>query len=476
MCTFDVCFLNMEARKLESAKARKWLLGEYTGSPQRFIGVITSLFLFVCSALAQTYTVTGGGHVPLMAENNTVSRIQVYLVYGMEGVQVSFTSPSTSHQWYRYRTRALDDSEPVASTQNGSTSFITPVAEGYGYYVKENETIGMNNFVWIINYQPNEVFLRNMRLSTQVDECIAVSFDGDAAIPDMNYFTPAGVQTKLNRTFELSFTTLQWDEKQKRFLSLPFTKSFNTHPFSTTFPLHATDPMLLADTEITLKGDLFARHFGVEKTISMSYKAKAIQVYADTALLSVGTGNVSDSDEDLCAPAVFRFNAYANTPVASRFVWKIFNRDEPEKMLIQHNGNELEYTFNRAGTFTARLEVSDRTGTCSNEGEEDHEFRITITETEMTIPNAFSPGATPGINDVFKVRYKSVVRFQGWIFNRWGTELFHWSDPAQGWDGTYRGKYVPAGAYYYVIEYTGTDGKKRTKTGDINVFRGRDGN
>jgi len=77
------------------------------------------------------------------------------------------------------------------------------------------------------------------------------------------------------------------------------------------------------------------------------------------------------------------------------------------------------------------------------------------------------------MNDIFKVRFKSVVSFQGWIFNRWGTELFHWSNPAQGWDGRYRGQYVPAGAYYYLIEYTGTDGKKRTKTGDVNVFRGR---
>jgi len=230
----------------------------------------------------------------------------------------------------------------------------------------------------------------------------------------------------------------------------------------------------LADTELTLKGDLFARHFGVEKSIAIPYQAKAIQVYADTLLLSSGTGNVSGAEDELCAPAVFRFTGIANMPVASRFEWKIYNSDEPGKMLIQYHGAELEYTFNRAGSFIARLEVSDRTGLCSNEDNEDHEFRIDITETEMSIPNAFSPGTTPGVNDIFKVRYKSVVAFQGWIFNRWGTEMFHWSDPSQGWDGKYKGAYVPAGAYYYLIEYTGTDGKKRSKKGDINVFRGKE--
>ena len=439
---------------------------------RRFIGLLTFI-LIVSSVFAQTYNVTGSGHTPLLAENNTGGRIQVYLVYSMEGVQINYTSSSSSHQWYRYRTRALDDSEPVASTQNGTTSVVTNPEEGYGYYVKENENIGMNYFVWIINYSRYEFSIQNMRISPNMDECIGVSFEGEADMPDMIYNVPSGTPTQLNRTFELNYETLRWDESQKWFLPLSFTKTFNTHPFSTTFPLHSDDPMLLADTEITLKGDLFARHFGVEKSFSIPYQAKAIQVYADTTIVSIGSNNMAGSDDDFCAPVEIRFNAYANLPVASRFVWKIYNSDDPEKLLIQYNGAELDYTFRRAGTFIAQLEVSDRTGLCSNEENEDHSFQISITETEITIPNAFSPGTTPGKNDVFKVRFKSIDRFQGWIFNRWGTELFHWTDPNLGWDGKYRGNYVPAGAYYYVIEYTGTDGKKRTKTGDINVFRGR---
>ena len=134
----------------------------------------------------------------------------------------------------------------------------------------------------------------------------------------------------------------------------------------------------------------------------------------------------------------------------------------------------MEHTFNNNGTFLVKLEVNSA-GMCSNEEDEEEQrtFTISITETEMEVPNAFSPGTTPGINDIFKVRYKSVIKFQGWIFNRWGNELFHWTDPEQGWDGKYRGKYVAPGAYYYFIEYTGTNGKNRKKKGEINVFRGR---
>jgi gliding motility-associated-like protein len=441
----------------------------------RIVRRFAVVFIFttlVCRLFAQSYQVTGGAFAPLLAENNTTARIQIYLVYGMSNVQLSYTSSSTTHQWYRYRMRALDDSERVTSTQNGTTSFVTNPEEGYGYYVRENENIGMNQFVWIMDYRNYEFFIRSLHLAPNMDECIAIGFDGDADAPDMVYYTPAGTQTTLRRTFELNYETLRWDASQRRFLPEFFTKTFNTHPFSTTFPLHSDDPKLLADTELTLKGDLFARHFGVEKSISIPYQAKALQVYADTLIVS-SASNDFELDEVFQAPTVILFQAYANLPVASRVVWKIYNSEYPDNLLVNFSGAEVEYTFNRAGTFIARLEVSDRTGTCALEADEEYIFIIQITETELTIPNAFSPGTTPGINDIFKVRYKSLIDFKGWIFNRWGTELFHWTDPSQGWDGKYRGQYVPAGAYYYLIEYTGTDGRRRKRTGDVNVFRGR---
>lgn len=439
-------------------------------SKKRRIGGLLAMLLFVCTMAAQQYSVTGGRGVPLMAVDNTSHRIQVYLVYGMENVQISFTSSSTSHQWYRYRTSALNDAEKVASTQTGTTSTITNVEAGYGYYV-EAANLVEQRYIWITDYSQHEFNIRSLTVSSNVDPCVAISFDGDADITDMIYYTPSGSQEMIKRQFELSYETLEWNEAMKRFSPLPFTKTFDTNPLTTSFPIHSDDPLILTDTDITLTGDLFARHFGVEKSITISYDAKAIEVHADTLIVSAGSSSMSVSEEELCAPAVIQFKAYANMPVASRFVWKIYNSERPDNLLVNYNAEEVEYTFDRAGTYVARLEVSDRSGTCFNNEDEDHTFTIHITETEMVIPNAFSPGCTPGINDIFKVRYKSIVRFSGRVFNRWGNELFHWTDPSQGWDGKYRGKYVPAGPYYYVIEYTGTDGKKRTKRGDINVYR-----
>ncbi|MDR2679678.1 MAG: gliding motility-associated C-terminal domain-containing protein [Tannerella sp.] len=440
---------------------------------RRKFSLLIAALLFTCILPAQQieyYKVTGGRGVPVLADDNTNHRIQVYLVYGMENVQISYTSSSTSHQWCRYRTKPdFNNPEYIPSVQNGTTSTITDVEDGWGYYVDEGS---MRRYVWIIDYRKYEFDIRSLRIAPDFEECIGIRFDGDADVEDMIYYTPTGTPEKVKRVFELSYETLIWDESTKRFSPEQVLKTFDTHPFATSFtPASSSElnfPLVLKDTEIRLTGDLFARHFGVEKSATIPfYEAKAIELHADTTITySVSGGNVEVLPEELQAPAEITFRAYANTPVASLFTWRIFKDGNPAPEVI-FNAEELFYTFNREGKYRITLEVSNRSGGCLKE----YSVDIAITETVMEIPNAFSPGTTPGINDIFRVKYKSVMNFRGWIFNRGGTELFHWSDPSQGWDGKYRGKYVPAGAYYYLIEYTGTDGKKRVKKGDVNVFR-----
>ncbi len=75
------------------------------------------------------------------------------------------------------------------------------------------------------------------------------------------------------------------------------------------------------------------------------------------------------------------------------------------------------------------------------------------------------------MNDIWKVGYRSLLDFKCWIFDRYGNEIYYFTDPNSGWDGTYRGKKVDPGVYYYVIEATGADDKKYKKGGDINIIR-----
>jgi gliding motility-associated-like protein len=81
--------------------------------------------------------------------------------------------------------------------------------------------------------------------------------------------------------------------------------------------------------------------------------------------------------------------------------------------------------------------------------------------------NVITPNGD-GINDYWKVfnieKYKPCKLA---IYNRWGDELFSTSDYHNNWDGTYKGKHLPEGTYYFVLETK--DGK--VYKGAVNILR-----
>lgn len=422
------------------------------------------LMLFSALSLQAQYTVTGGGGTPLLARDDTPNKLQVYLVYGMDNVEISFTSTSASHQWYRYKLKAATDNEPVPCEQQGTTSVVRNLEEGYGYYVKTTETIGMNNFVWIIDYSKYAFDIQDLQL---VDDypCDELSFKGTATLPPLVYYTPAGTYYELEREFEVSYNTLKWDEDSQMFVSAQSDEDpLKGSPFKGSF----TPPY--ADTDIKLSGDQFARHFGVEKSRTISsYQAVAIYPtnHIDTTAIVTDIPNMaSGANEGYSAPVDLTFTALANTPVVAFYRWDIIHAETRANLRVD-NSDSFTFTFNTAGQYVVSLQLQDRTGTCTSTDS----ITIFIGESFLFVPNAFSPGASPGVNDEFRVAYKSLVSFKCWIFNRWGVQLYYWTDPAKGWDGKQGGKYVAPGVYFYVIEAKGSDGRKFVKKGNINIIR-----
>lgn len=85
-------------------------------------------------------------------------------------------------------------------------------------------------------------------------------------------------------------------------------------------------------------------------------------------------------------------------------------------------------------------------------------------ETEIELPNVFTPN-NDGSNDSFiPVKYESVSKATLKIFNRWGMELFYTDNPQLGWNGYYNGNVCLDGIYYWIIQYnTVTDESKELK-------------
>lgn len=167
------------------------------------------------------------------------------------------------------------------------------------------------------------------------------------------------------------------------------------------------------------------------------------------------------------APLEFRFSA--DEVDGCRYEWNFARDASFGDVFLSRFERETIYSFTESGQFFVRLTV---TNTETDETQTSDVFMIQIAESELKVPNAFSPNGD-GVNDIFKVSHKSLVRFQAYIFNRWGQELYRWnlSHIDDGWDGTAHGRQVPEGVYFIVVEAEGADGVKYNIKGDINILR-----
>ena len=96
---------------------------------------------------------------------------------------------------------------------------------------------------------------------------------------------------------------------------------------------------------------------------------------------------------------------------------------------------------------------------------------IVITPSYVIIPNVFTPNAD-GFNDQFIIENAGLASFSCDIFNRWGKEIYSWSDASKGWDGKIKsGGTASDGVYYYVLQAKGLDGIEYNEHGTVTLVR-----
>ncbi|MDP3200033.1 MAG: MBG domain-containing protein, partial [Algoriphagus sp.] len=109
--------------------------------------------------------------------------------------------------------------------------------------------------------------------------------------------------------------------------------------------------------------------------------------------------------------------------------------------------------------FTVVIRVTDRDGNVIEKSFTINRGRTDILELEVF--NSFTPNGD-GINDTWGVpdlRYFRGVRVQ--VFDRNGERLFYTEDADTRWDGTYKGKEMPVGTYFWIIEVIETGNVRR---------------
>nr|MBC7612131.1 gliding motility-associated C-terminal domain-containing protein [Pseudopedobacter sp.] len=93
-----------------------------------------------------------------------------------------------------------------------------------------------------------------------------------------------------------------------------------------------------------------------------------------------------------------------------------------------------------------------------------------LEEGHVLVPNAFTPNGD-GNNDQFNVLIANLKTYHIDIFNRYGSIVFSSDRIIDSWDGTYKGKTMPVGVYYFIISAVDLTGNKIFKKNSVTLIR-----
>ncbi len=429
--------------------------------------------LLACEVLvAQTFTVKGGGRDAYRYPHDASTGLDggVFVVFSTNGATIEFSGVDVSPvSWYTFDENGAAMPTPVSgATQTGSTSTL-PITRGdCGYMVEQG---GKYHYIWVIDYSQSPLILKGVSVSNDAGQCDNTTLLLDGTGNTMYYYSINRARYSLEHELSVSYMTLTWEKDAESYLQTDTTvfRDFDSD-------LKIQVPAPLCNTDFRVEGDQMLRFWGMPQWASTDeYTATAVeaqavaeQAYRDDAL------NEDDRhpNEYLggSAPAEVEFRAYT-TDAVSHIEWQFSSKQDFSTILARYNDEVLHYTFRDEGISFVRLVASNSTAECVYETDP---ITINIGEPRLEAPNMFTPGTSPGVNDEWKVAYKSLLEFKCWIFNKWGVEVFYFDNPEKGWDGKYRGKYVDPGVYYYVIRAKGANNKEMKLKGHINILRSKD--
>lgn len=90
---------------------------------------------------------------------------------------------------------------------------------------------------------------------------------------------------------------------------------------------------------------------------------------------------------------------------------------------------------------------------------------------KIKVPNAFSPNGD-GVNDRWEIENLEAYVFATVrVFNRYGQIVYESRGYGVSWDGTYKGKPIPVGVYYYIIDFKNPNYFFPQLSGSVTIIR-----
>lgn len=128
--------------------------------------------------------------------------------------------------------------------------------------------------------------------------------------------------------------------------------------------------------------------------------------------------------------------------------------------------NVLNPTAQPTVTTTYTLAVTDPSGCVSTD-----DMVITVLPYCVKPMEAFTPNGD-GQNDLWLVTNGACLEYASvGVYNRYGAPVYENSNYKNNWDGTYNGKPLPDGTYYFIINYKLINGKGAYARGTVTILR-----
>jgi gliding motility-associated-like protein len=119
-----------------------------------------------------------------------------------------------------------------------------------------------------------------------------------------------------------------------------------------------------------------------------------------------------------------------------------------------------------ATTTTYALRVTTNQGCIAID-----DMTITVVPYCIKPMNAFTTNGD-GVNDRWLITNGNcLIKARAQVFNRYGAKVFEDLNYKNTWDGTYNGKALPDGTYYYVISFQLINNKVESRTGNVTILR-----
>ena len=399
-------------------------------------------------------------------------------------------TPLTNCRWFKINfsqtetelkvdTTAID-SDDYELTSDSLSSTLKKTSTNAGYLIEYGDSscnygAPCSAFTWITPYE------RIKNVTWDKDTVICGDFTLYVS-PVIKYYNSYGAEKSIDRNLKITYQTYSNSEGAEPKIS-EFTETADGSKSVTLqqFP-YVNTPFTIEDiTDASLSHKITTDTFYTQAVVAFPYMTTfASQQHEgdegkDTTLYF--TENFEEalnkaSDFRSSGPIVLNLESNAS-PMANHFEWAIAHGTDAARgdfgaANIVPYDKVNAFKRDEPGLYCIELTVSN----IRNDSVCEHKSYgcFNIAQSRLSIPNTFTPNGD-GINDEFRVAYRSIEKFYCCIYDQWGRRVYESSDITQGWDGKIRSKLGTIGTYFYVIEATGTDGIEYKKKGTVNLIR-----